>query len=70
QGKFAIGSCVSAASTGNYMACVGQLAHKIWTLHNWSEDTPITLCGMQCVGNLNPLYPVGSFLTHLLKCHF
>ncbi|CAF4267237.1 unnamed protein product [Rotaria sordida] len=52
QGKFAIGSCVSAASTGNYMACVGQLAHKIWTLHNWSEDTPITLCGMQCVGNL------------------
>ncbi|CAF0887392.1 unnamed protein product [Rotaria sordida] len=52
HGKFAITSCVSAASTGNYMACVGQLAHKIWTLHNWSEDTPITLCGMQCIGNL------------------
>ncbi|CAF4305197.1 unnamed protein product [Rotaria sp. Silwood2] len=52
QGRFAIASCASAASTGNYMACVGQLAHKIWTLHSWSEDSPITLCGMQCVGNL------------------
>ncbi|CAF1029259.1 unnamed protein product [Rotaria sordida] len=50
--KFPIQACVGSVASGNYMPCIGQLAHQIWKLHNWSEDTPINICGMNCVGNI------------------
>jgi hypothetical protein len=49
---FPIQVCASGLATGNYWPCLGQLANSIWKLHNWSENTPITICGIACTGNL------------------
>ena len=37
---------------GNYAGCAAALAQSIWTIHQWGEDTPITVCGNSCIGNL------------------
>lgn len=36
----------------NYVDCIGALASSIRKIHQWSEDTPITICGKTCTGNL------------------
>jgi len=49
---FPVQACTSGLATGNYWPCLAQLANSIWKLHNWSENTPITMCGIDCIGNL------------------
>jgi hypothetical protein len=49
---FPFESCAFAISSGDYWPCVTQLANSIWKLHQWSEDTPINICGISCNGNL------------------
>ncbi|CAF0906771.1 unnamed protein product [Didymodactylos carnosus] len=44
-------SCI-AIVTGNYAPCIVELATQIWKLHQWGEDQPITICGINCVGNV------------------
>ncbi|UJR11309.1 hypothetical protein I4U23_015490 [Adineta vaga] len=38
--EFPAGACVTAL-TGNYMGC---------KVHNWGEDTPMTICNNSCKG--------------------
>jgi hypothetical protein len=49
---FPIQACASGIASGNYGPCVIELAHNIWKLFNWDEDTPINICGIKCHGNL------------------
>jgi hypothetical protein len=52
QIDFPVEACATGVATGNYWSCAGQLALSIWKIHNWSEDTPINICGISCKGNL------------------
>jgi hypothetical protein len=52
---FPIQSCATGIATGYYWGCAAQLAHSIWEIHNWGEDTPVNICGIVCEGNLKGL---------------
>ncbi|CAF3040145.1 unnamed protein product [Rotaria sp. Silwood2] len=52
QIDFPIQACAAGVATGNYWSCAGQLAYSIWKLHNWGENTPISICGIPCTGSL------------------
>jgi hypothetical protein len=45
-------SCVAALATGSWVGCALQLGQIIWSLHTWSDDQPLTICGIDCTGNL------------------
>lgn len=49
---FPVQACATGVATGNYWSCAAQLAHSIFRLHSWSEDTPIDICGNSCHGNV------------------
>jgi len=52
QFEFPAKECAAGFATGNYAACAAALAYNIWKIHQWGEDTPITICGNSCTGNL------------------
>ncbi|CAF1970265.1 unnamed protein product [Rotaria magnacalcarata] len=52
QFTFPVQACATGVATGNYWSCAGQLAFNIWKVHNWGANTPITICGLPCTGNL------------------
>ncbi|UJR32750.1 hypothetical protein I4U23_020209 [Adineta vaga] len=52
QFEFPAQACATGLLTGTYVACIGALADSIWKVHQWGEDTPITICGNPCTGNL------------------
>ena len=52
QFEFPTQACATGLVTGSYVACIGALADSIWKIHQWGEDTPITICGNACTGNL------------------
>jgi hypothetical protein len=50
--EFPAKECAAGFVTGNYAGCAAAIALNIWKIHQWGEDTPITICGNQCTGNL------------------
>ena len=50
--EFPAKECATGLVTNSYVACIGALAHAIYKVHQWGEDTPIQVCGNSCVGNL------------------
>ena len=52
QFEFPAAACTTGALTGAYVTCIAALANSVWKIHQWGEDTPITICGNSCVGNI------------------
>ncbi|CAF1486396.1 unnamed protein product [Rotaria sordida] len=52
QFEFPVTACATGILTDSYVSCIGALANSIWKIHQWGEDTPISICGNQCKGNL------------------
>jgi hypothetical protein len=52
QFEFPTEACATGLLTGTYITCISSLASSIWKIHQWGEDTPMTICGNACTGNL------------------
>ena len=44
--------CTQSIKTGNIWPCIGTLALDIWRLHQWTDQTPVNICGMSCLGSI------------------
>ena len=52
QLEFPVQACQTALVSGHSWPCIKQLAENIYAIHQWSENSPVNICGMSCIGNL------------------
>ncbi len=52
QFEFPAEACATGLVTGTFVTCIGALAGSIYQIHQWGEDTPMSICGNPCSGSL------------------
>ncbi|CAF1089540.1 unnamed protein product [Adineta steineri] len=58
--EFPVKECATSIATSIYTGCMVAMAQSIYKVHQWGEDTPMTICGQGITGESSALSRDGA----------